>query len=394
MARLTKTIVESTLPGMTKPIFIWDDQLPGFGVKILPTGMRKYLVKYRSQGGGRSAPQRWYILGTHGVITCEQARTLAQKTLGGIASGADPQAQRFQMRNDATLNDIWKKFEQGELQSKKVGTQDGYRLIWRNNIEPKIGRQKATAISKSDIDRLHKNLRSTPYHANRVLALLSRLYNLAEAWGATKQGTNPTKFVERFKESGRERFLSSIEIARIGKALNDAETEISFEAKSAIRLLLLTGARRNEILHAEWDWVDFEGHVIRLPDSKTGKKLLYLSDAALAIISDLRSKRIEGNKWLLPGKAEGKPLYDVKGPWRKICLRAGLVGVRLHDLRHTAASIAVNLGATLPIIGRVLGHRQAQTTSRYAHVDHDPALDLVNTIGNSIGSSLATGKQK
>ncbi len=390
LARLTKTLVETTLPHAAKPVFVWDEQLPGFGVKVLPTGIRKYIVKYRAQGGGRSAPQRWFLLGTHGAITCETARTLAQKVLGQVASGVDPQSQRFEMRSDATLKEIWERFEQGELQSKKVGTQEGYRLIWRNNIEPKLGQYRANVISRADIDRLHKNLRSTPYHANRVLALLSRLYNLAEAWGVTKQGINPTKFVERFQELGRERFLSSNEIIRIGKALFEAGPEISLEAKAAIRLLLLTGARRNEILRTEWDWVDLQERVIRLPDSKTGKKLLYLSDVALGVIEGLKLNRIAGNKWLLPGKVKNHPLYDLKGPWRKVCLAAGLSGVRLHDLRHTSASIAVNLGASLAIIGRVLGHRQTQTTSRYAHVDIDPALEVVNSIGNAIGNALTT----
>jgi integrase len=389
MTRLTKTIVEAAVPLAGKPLILWDQQLSGFGVKILPTGARKYLIKYRTMGGGRRATQRWFMLGTHGAISCEQARTMAQKALGEIASGIDPQAQRFKMRNDSSLKEIWDRFESEELPSKKQGTQDGYKLIWRNNVEPFLGRQKANAVLRSDIDRLHKKLRSTPYHSNRVLSLLSRLFNLAEAWGVIKQGTNPTKFVERFKEIGRERFLSFGEIEKLGQALSHLDLSLPFEAKAAVLLLLLTGARRNEILKAEWSWIDTDNSVMRLPDSKTGKKLIYLSDAALTVVDELRAKRKEGSKWLLPSTKLDAPLYDVKGPWRKICEAAGLDGVRLHDLRHTAASIAVNQGSSLAVIGRVLGHRQSQTTMRYSHVDADPALAVVNAIGESVNRAMA-----
>ncbi len=225
---------------------------------------------------------------------------------------------------------------------------------------------------------------------------MSRLMNLAEAWGWRPPGANPCKHVEKFREQAREGYLSADEIGRIGAAMEAMlkEQDIRPEAAAAIRLLLLTGARLNEILLAHWDWVDLERRVIELPDSKTGKKPIYLSDAALEVIAELKATRRDPkNPYLLAGRSKGKPLNNLAKPWKRICARAGLSGVRLHDLRHTAASVAVGRGVNLPIIGRLLGHRQAQTTLRYAHVDADPALAAANEIGTAIGAALGSGAE-
>jgi integrase len=391
MPRLTKRVIDAIAPSPAGAVYAWDEQLAGFGVKVLPSGSRRYVLKYRIGGGGRQAPQRWLTLGSHGAITCDQARDMAQQALAAVARGEDPQGDRLAKRLAPTVADLWARYEAEQLPLKKASTAGDDKRRWREIIQPQLGRVPVTAVSRADVDRLHKRLRQTPYNANRVLSLLHRLFNVAEAWGWSGPGPNPCRHVERFKEEPRERYLNAGELVRLGTALDDlvSENDIWPEAAAAIRLLLLTGARLNEILTARWEWVDLERRVINLPDSKTGKRPVFLSEVALEVLGALKQDRRDPESpYLLPGRSKGKPLNNLSKSWHRVCARADITGARLHDLRHTAASIAVARGGTLPIIGRLLGHRQPQTTQRYAHVDIDPALAMANEIGEAVGAAL------
>lgn len=390
MAKLTKRVVDGMDTPGTTPLFLWDDALPGFGVKLMPTGAKKYLLKYRV-GRGRGAAQRWMSIGTHGVITCDQARTIAQRALGSVARGEDPQP-KVVPAVVRTLSDVWRRFELEQLDRKKAQTRREYVGQWRDLIEPALGKAALDEISRSDIDRLHKKLSAAPYRANRVLALLSRLFSLAEAWDWRAQGTNPCKYVERFRETARARYLSHIELARLGDALSDqvGAQLITPAAANAIKLLLMTGARLNEILTAKWDSIDPDRRVLELTDSKTGKKVIYLSRASLAVIDAQRQNNPTGSEFIFPGRSSGH-MINLRKPWVRVCAHANIAGVRLHDLRHTAASISVGLGTSLPIIGRLLGHSQAQTTMRYAHVDVDPAIAAADALGAAMTSAMSGG---
>ena len=391
MPKLTKSIVESAPVDTRKPTYLWDEQLPSFGLKVLPNGLGRYVLKYRAGAGGRTATQRWSTLGTHGAITCDQARSLAQQSLAAIAKGEDPQAKKFEQRVAPRLNDIWHRFESEQLPLRKATTARDYKQVWRDVIGPELGTKFVNDIRRDQIDRLHKKLASTPYGANRALALLSRLFNVAEAWGMREMGSNPCKHVERFKERSRERYLTTAELSRLGQEIEKmlAAGEVYPEAAAAIRLLLLTGARLNEVLQARWAWVSFEKRTIMLPDSKTGKKDIFLSVEALKVLEWLKShSRDPSSPYILPGRTPGKPLNNLSKSWRRLCKQAGLEGVRLQDLRHTAASIAAGEGASLSLIGRLLGHSQAQTTLRYAHIDVDPALRVADQLGNTIAAAL------
>ena len=390
MPKLTKRNVEAADVPTLKPAYLWDSQLPGFGIKILPSGIRRYIVKYRV-GSGRSASQRWMTLGTHGAITCDKARDLARNALGQVSEGTDPQAERLAARDNPTVLNLWTRFSEEYFEDRKPETVRQYRALWKNTLCHAFERSDVDEVTRSDVDRLHRKLRSTPYAANRCLALLSKLFNMAERWGWREQGTNPCKHIEKYKERARERYLTAKELNALGEALEEmtAAGELWPEAAAAIRLLLLTGARLKEVLTLERDWIDLERRVVSLPDSKTGKKLLYLSEPAAEVIENiLKSSRDPDSRFLLPGRHSGKPLNNLSKPWKRICERTSLENVRLHDLRHTAASIAVGRGASLPVIGKLLGHRQAQTTMRYAHVDLDPALAVANEIGSAIGGAL------
>lgn len=390
MPKLTKRVVEAVAPA-DKPLFIWDDQLPGFGVKVLTSGQRRYVVKYRAGAGGRAAQQRWVTVGTHGAITAEQARDLAQQILAAVARGEDPQANKFAVRGAPTMDDLWARYEAEHLPGKKVSSQRDDRQKWRDIIEPQFAKRKVNEIARDEVDKLHRRLIETPYQANRALALLSKLLNLAEKWGMRPDSTNPCRHVKKYIERHRERYLNGNEMARLGEALRvglatHSETP---HMVAAIKLLLLTGARVSEVLTAQWAWVDWNRRVIQLPDSKTGRKPLFLSEATVDLLRELRDlPTSRDTPYIIRGRSPEQPLINLAKPWKRICERAQLADMRLHDLRHTAASVGVGQGMNLPVIGRLLGHTQASTTNRYAHVDIDPALAAADRISDVIVSAM------
>jgi integrase len=274
-----------------------------------------------------------------------------------------------------------------------------------------IGSKRIADVHRSDVARLHGKMAGKPYEANRTLALISAVWNWAARRGEVSLASNPAKGIERYREHKRERFLTSDELARLGDALRLGETEgLPYEvdeskpkakhapkaenrrvkldpfAAAAIRLLVLSGARLREILDAQWSQVDFERGVIFLLDSKTGRKTLYLSAAALDVLSSL--PRIESNPHIIAGAKDGAPRADLKKPWAAVTRTAGVQGVRLHDLRHSFASIGAGASLGLPIIGKLLGHSQAATTHRYAHLDADPMRRAAEAIGSTINAAM------
>jgi integrase len=333
-----------------------------------------------------------------------------------VETGSDPIAERKAAREVRTFSAVADDFLSPHVSSKRKGrTGDEYRRILKTCILPALGSKRVVEVKRTDVARLHGKLADTPFAANRVLALISAIWNWAARRDEVEAGSNPCSGIERYPERGRERFLTSEELARLSAALAEGETaglpydvdETNPKAKhapkadkrrvkldpfavAALRLLILTGARLREILDAQWSHVDIERGVIFLPDSKTGKKPVYLSAAALSILSAL--PRIEGNPHIIAGAKEGAPRADLKKPWAAVCKAAGLEGVRLHDLRHSFASIGAGASTGLPIIGKLLGHSQAATTQRYAHLDDDPMRRAVNAIGATISAAMDGNK--
>lgn len=339
MAKMTKRELDALKSEDGRPAFLWDGSLAGFGAKALPSGKKVFIAKYRTNGGGRNAPQRWLTLGTYGTLTLDEGRRLAQRALAAVAEGKDPQALKVGQRDAPVFADVWDRFDVDILPSRKPTTAKEYRSQWDNLIEPRFGKQRVEAITASEVDRFHKSLRASPYRANRVLALLRRLMSLAETWGMRAAGTNPCALVEQFKERARERYLDATELKAIGKAIDElvAEKAILATAGNAIELLALSGARLNEILNAEWDWIDTKRGTMSLPDSKTGAKPIYLSVAAIEVLK--RQKVIsKKSDYVFPSPRGDKPYVNLRKAWVQICERAELTGVRLHDLRHTVAS--------------------------------------------------------
>ena len=245
-------------------------------------------------------------------------------------------------------------------------------------------------IKRSDIAELHHALRETPYQANRTLGVLSKMFSLAEMWGMRPDGSNPCLHIKRYKEEKRERFLSAEEFARLGKVLDDTLRDGS-ETRSAvvaIRLLMLTGCRLSEIQKLRWEHIDLEAGELRLPDTKTGGRAVPLAPSAVRLLESL--PRDEDNPWVIAGRKAGSHLTDLQHPWRRIREKAELDDVRIHDLRHSFASRALALGEGLPMIGKLLGHTQVQTTARYAHLARDTVKASAARIGDSIDGDLDT----
>lgn len=375
--RITKASAESLQPGQ----ILWDAEVKGFAVRCQRRD-RVYGLKYRHNG-----QQRWFTIGKHGSPwTAELARREAKRLLGLIAAGEDPGGKKISDRGAPTVCALADIFLSEHVATKnKSSTKAEYARLVERIIKPELGRRRVDEISHEEVRRLHVKYRSTPYQANRFIAVLSKMFS----WSGRRGDLNPCMGIERFSEKKRRRYLSGPEVEALGKALNDFEEDggVSTYALAAIRLLLLTGARLSEILTLKWDQVDRERACLCLPDSKTGAKEIHLSEPSLTILHGL--PRMGDNPFVIAGQRTGTHLVNLEKPWRRVRDRAELDNVRLHDLRHSFASVGAGAGLGLPMIGALLGHAQATTTARYAHLSADPLRAANELIGRRIAGMLA-----
>ena len=383
MPKITKRLVDAAEP-RDKPYTIYDGQVPGFGIRVQPGGTKTYVVLYRF-----AHHRRCVSLGHHGVTTPEQARTSAINILARVRNGEDPAARRQSGGHVTTVSGLAKRFDEEHIAVRlKLSSARSYRDNLRRHVLPAIGKLRAAEVTRADVAKLHHDLRHSRYQANRSLALMSKMFNLAEVWGVRPGHSNPCWGIKKYPEEKRERFLSTDELARLGEALRQSEKE-GIETQSsinAIRLLVFTGCRLSEIQTLKWDYVDLDNGVLRLPDSKTGAKVVHIGGAAVRVLADIG--KIENNPWVITGRRPGSRLTDLQHPWRRIRARADIADVRIHDLRHTFASVAVASGKGLPIIGKMLGHTQVQTTARYAHLAADPVKQATADVSASIEAAL------
>lgn len=410
--RITKRTVDALKPKAGE-FTVWDDAVSGFGVRVRSSGTKSYVVVYRA-GSGRGAPVRRYTIAAVGKLAPERARAKAKAVLGSVAHGQDPAGEKTTERGTPSVAELADRFMTEHVAPKrKAGTAAFYRDILDRTVKQAVGTTKADKLTRQQIAKLHSTLASTPFQANRVLAVVSSMYAFAGRARIVSEGTNPARGIYKFTESRRERFLNSEELARLGSTIREAETvgipwtvndnkstakhlpkpakrftKIDPLAAAALRLLLFTGCRLREILNLRWENVDLERGLLFLPDSKSGKKTIILNAPAMTVLSGI--ERI--GSYVLPGADPERPRPDLKRPWQAMTAQAGLQGVRLHDLRHTYASFGAGGGLGLPIIGRLLGHTQASTTARYAHLDNDPLRRASESIAGRISAALE-GKQ-
>jgi integrase len=389
-AELSASFVRQVGGGGSRRSF-FDVRVPGLELRVGASGHKSFYVFYRA-GKGRSAPLRRYHLGAHPGMSLAKARKAAMDVLSRALSGEDPARDRRKEREAPSVRELLGRFEAEYVEARtKPGTRMTYRSIIANHIVPSLGGLKVTGVRAEDLKRLHTDMRGTPYAANRAVAILKTFLNWAAELGYRPTGANPASLVRPYREERRQDCPDAAQLARIGAAMGELAEggRLCAHSEAAIKLLMLTGARKNEILRLEWEDVDYPNSALRIRDSKTGFKTVRLPAPALDILKGIPEG---GNRHVFPGRGGRGHLSDLKHPWKRVLAKAGLAGRwRIHDLRHAYASTAVNAGASLPLIGHLLGHRNAQTTARYAHVFQGAAIEIAEMTGERISRALGPG---
>ncbi len=384
MAKLTKTIVDAATTHDKE--FLWDDDVRGFGIRFLTSGRRVWVYRYRDDSN------RWRQLkiGEVGVLSLALAREQARSAAAKVQMGGSPAADRDAKRRALSVRQLAEIFDDRHVAFwVKPSTAAEYRRSLNSYILPVIGSKRVDEVTRQDIARLHRDLGHKPTQANRTIEVVSKMFGLAEEWGHRPEGTNPRKGIKKYPEKKRERFLSAAELSRVGEVLAEmtAERVEMPSAITAVRLLMLTGCRLNEIMTLQWSYVDFKLGLLQLPDSKTGAKDVPVGDPVLAVLREI--PQVDGNPWVLTGKLPGGRLTDLQPFWQRVRERAGLKDARIHDLRHTFASVAAASGMSLLVIGKILGHASEQTTKRYAHLARGTVREAAGDVSASIFRSMA-----
>src|ERR1035437_7364604 len=405
-----KRIVDKSIKKMDAPErgnrIEWDSEIPGLGVRITASGVTSFILDYRICGR-----QRRYTIGRHPELTIAAARIEAGELRARIRDGHDPMEERNQSRSDPTMKDLADRYlkEYAEVNKRPTSIRNDRQMINRL-ILPRIGKLRLKAIGKRDIELLHASLKETPYHANRVLSLLSKMFNIAIGWDWMTK--NFAHKMPRFQEDKRKRYLTVEELQRFREALDAYEDQ---NAPYALRLLMLTGSRAGEVLKAEWEHFDLQRGVWTKPSAHTKQKTeehIPLSKPALDLVRKMKPESATGP--LFPGKepkdgTERGARTTLRNPWVQACKAAGLVKempvkgkrrmkvryqptVRIHDLRHSYASHLVSKGVGLQIVGKLLGHTQAETTMRYSHIQDAALRAATNQFGEIYEAAEAAKK--
>ena len=402
--KLTKSVVDRSIP-RPRDYFLWDTELKGFGVKISKGGRKSYVCKYRA-GSGRSAPTRRMTIGAHGSPwTIDQARAEARRLLGQAANGGDPAKEKQEAKKQITVAELCDQYLKHGVGTKKPSTIATDRGRIERHIKPLLGRKKVPDVTRADIKRFLQDVaggktandiktglrgraivRGGRGTASRTVGLLGGIFSFAQDGGLVE--LNPVHGIKRFPDQKGNRYLSQQELGRLGEALRKAldKGENTF-AIAILKMLIFTGARKGEIESLRWDEVDFEDGYLHLAESKTGQKNISLNAGAKEVLASV--PRLTDSQFVFAahrgnGHYEGTPKV-----WRKIRSMADLDDVRLHDLRHSFASVAVSGGASLPLIGALLGHSDSATTQRYAHLHDDPIKAASEAVGSKIAASLS-----
>jgi integrase len=408
--RLTDNIVRKSLPPARGQAMIWDAEVKGLALRVTPNGAKAFVLDYRAEGR-----QRRITIGSYPDWSVQAARRTAKDMKREVDHGRDPMAERHAERTAATMQELWERYRFEHLPRKAARSQVDERIMWEKIILPRFGKMRVVAITHDEIDALHRDIttiRGTPVRANRTVEVLRKAFNLAIRWKWRED--NPASGVRKNPEEKRNRYLNQTEIGALARALQEHSEPVS---ANAIKLLMLTGARRGEVLGATWDMFDLENGVWTKPSAHTKQRRLHrvpLSGPALRLLKQMKEPAEEKatadgvplNPFVFPSP-DGKPLTDIKRTWLSVCRKAGLAvqvekkgrkgkivkgkdgkpitvwqpTVRIHDLRHSFASILVSAGASLPLIGQMLGHTQVQTTQRYAHLFDDPLRKAAETVG-------------
>ncbi|MCB1773856.1 MAG: site-specific integrase [Gammaproteobacteria bacterium] len=394
--KLTKRLIDSLAydgDGKSRSVH-WDDALPGFGIRVYPTGRKAFVLSYRAKGR-----KHLMTLGTYGPMTLAQGRNLAKTRLADVITGGDPLEARKKAAAGSTIGDLAATYMTRHAKPLKRSWKDDQRRLDRH-ILPRWRNHKVLAITRDDVASLHSRIgKSASYEANRTVALLSKMFELARLWGFVPDShPNPARGIDKFREEKRDRWVTPEELPTLAEAIN---AESNDTARAAIWLYLLLGVRKSELLRAKWADIDFERCELKLPETKAGRvHYVPLSPPALAILKSI--PRVEGNPYVLPGrkprdkdadKAPPKHFVNISKPWQRVRNAAGIEDVRLHDLRRTVGSWLAQSGATLHLIGRVLNHSNTSTTAIYARFSEDHAREALDRHAERLLGVAATPKE-
>lgn len=377
--RLTDKVVRALPCPPCGSIIHYDGELPGFGARVTAKGVRSFVLNYVA--GGR---ERRTTIGQFPVWSAtaarEEARALRRKVDAGIdpmdeRAGADAEAAA--KRGLPTVTDLFTRYSLEHLPRKSPRAASDDRSMWHKIILPRLGKTKVADLTHSDVDALHSHVRSNhPVRANRVVEVLRKALNLAVRWGW--RSDNPASGVHRSPEPKRTRYLAQPEFIRLWHALVAHPERTS---AAAIQVLMLTGARRSEVLSAQWNMFDLDQCIWTKPSSHTKQRKEHRVPISTPVRNILRELTASApGPYVFTGRTGG-PLTDVKRTWATVCKSAGIFDCRLHDLRHTYASVLASAGNSLPVIGALLGHTQTQTTARYAHLFDDPLRAATEHVG-------------
>ena len=364
--RINKRTVDALRVQSGDAVF-WDRTLPGFGIRVYASGRKVYVVQARGPAGSRRV-----ALGNHVELPCERARKEAATVIDRIKRGEEPQPPAPVPVTEPRVADLVERYFRVHVATHcSAKTAAGYRYVVDKHILPALGTMRVRDVGVAEVAALHHELRSMPLTANRAVKILSKMFRLAQGWNMVPAGRNPCRLVRRYKEEPRERFLSPDEWRRLGRALREAEADGSVwpQAIAALRLLLLTGCRRQEIVTLKWDDVDRTARELRLRHAKTGPRMVALTQPVERVLDGI--SRVQCSPWVIPGRKPGTHLADLHDNWERIRDRAGLENMRIHDIRHSYASRALAVGESLTMIGKLLGCRKVQTTARYGRRARD-----------------------
>jgi len=384
VAKITKRTVDALKNAAHRDVLLWDDELPGFGVRCRPSGGKVYFLKYRTAGGR----QRWLTLGRHGPVTPDAARAKALREKAAVADGNDPSGARQRKRRENTVATVADRYLAEHVAAhNKASTAGEARRIVATRIKPVLGSIKITDVTRADIKAWHQAMSATPYEANRALAYCSKMLSLAATDWELRED-NPCLGIKRFPERNRERFFSDGELAKLGKALSAAERAGSEPPGFIllVRLLATTGMRLGEALEIRWSDVDLPARAIRLRDAKSGALTVHLGAAAVAILEAIDGK--DGH--LIRGLDPAKPLSvnSAQKAWCRLRDRAGIPDARVHDLRHTAGTLAALAGGSAFVVRDLLGHRTLAMTGRYVERAADMVRATADAVSNRVAAAL------
>ena len=395
--RETKNLSDAIIRKLTPPAsgytITWDAIVGGFGCRVTARGTKAFILDYRVKGSGK---QRRITLGHHSSWSTTSAREEAKRLRREIDGGADPRGDVESDRAAPTMADLIERFRQEHLPRRRRGTAVNYEVLLRRYIEPAFKHHKVTDVTFSDVDRLHRRVTKTaPYMANRMVAVLSSMFTLSIRWGM--RADNPASHIERNPEVGRKRYLSGEELSRLTEALTAHPDR---QAADIIRMLLLTGSRSAEVFGMRWSALDLTRGVWAKPAASTKQKadhIVPLSAPARQLLTSIRAKQKKPGAFVFPSTGKTGHIVDIVRAWRTICADAGISGLRVHDLRHSFASQLASAGASLPLIGALLGHSNPTTTHRYAHLFDDPqraavekVAAIIDAAGKNTGENVET----